>query len=125
MFALGWAFAHQIEAGVQELQHYLVLILALVVVVWLLHRYYRARKRGGQPIGPPVLEDDEAPLPPGDLSQPKPTAPPSAESSLLPRGKPGKNRGTITPDGPARGLDETGTPGTFSSPSDSTLSQAP
>lgn len=124
MFGLGWAFAHQIEAGIQELQQYLALILALTVVSWLLLRYYRARKRGGQPIGPPIYEGDEAPLPPGDLAQPRPKAPPSAESSLLPRGKSGKTGKAIIPDGASQGLDARPLPEPSTSPSDSTISQS-
>jgi membrane protein DedA with SNARE-associated domain len=63
MFALGWAFAHQIEAGIREVQHYIALILAAGIVGWIAYRYYKARKRGGRPIGPPVL-DRVVPPPP-------------------------------------------------------------
>src|SRR5690606_18722199 len=78
MFGLGWAFAHPIEAGIRGVQKYLALILASALIGGLLYRYERARRRGGQPVGPPVLEDDEAPLPPGDLSPPPPASAPSA-----------------------------------------------
>lgn len=80
MFGLGWVFAHQIEAGLQELQHYLAVMIATSLGGWLLYRYYRARKRGGRPIGPPVFEGDTVPLPPGDLSPPLPKVSPSAYS---------------------------------------------
>lgn len=76
MFGLGWAFAQQIEAGIREVQQYLAVVLAAVLVVWLLHRYARARRRGGRVVGPPVLEADEAPLPPGDRPSPRSAASP-------------------------------------------------
>ncbi|RUL87590.1 DedA family protein [Tautonia sociabilis] len=81
MFALGWAFAHQIEAGIREVQHYLAVILAAVLVGWLVVRSHRARRRGGRPVGPPVLEEDEAPLPPGD---PAPGLDPGEEMAVPP-----------------------------------------
>ena len=68
IFGLGWAFAHQIEAGIREVQQTVALILALTLIGWILYRSIRARRRGGRPIGPPVLEGDEGPVPPGDLS---------------------------------------------------------
>ncbi|WP_169975085.1 DedA family protein [Tautonia rosea] len=80
MFALGWLFAHQIEAGIREAQHYLAVMLALALAVWVVVRYVRARKRGGKPIGPPVFEGSEVPLPPGDLAIPYPTVAPSGDS---------------------------------------------
>jgi membrane protein DedA with SNARE-associated domain len=75
MFGLGWAFAHQIEVGIREVQHYLVVVVASALVVWFLIRYVRARRRGGKPVGPPVLEEDEAPIPPGDLAPEGPSSP--------------------------------------------------
>ena len=77
MFGLGWAFARQIEAGIREVQHYVALVVGLLIVAWLLVRYVKALRRGGRPIGPPVLEADEAPLPPGDLEPPRPRTEPA------------------------------------------------
>lgn len=63
MFGLGLLFAHQIQKGIREVQQWITLILAVGVGGWLLYRYYRARQRSGLPIGPPVPEADEVPLP--------------------------------------------------------------
>jgi hypothetical protein len=81
MFVLGWAFARQIEVGIREVQHYLVVVVGSALVVWFLVRYVRARRRGGKPVGPPVLEEDEVPLPPGDVTSegPSPVPSPRAE----------------------------------------------
>ena len=75
MFGLGYAFASKVEGGFREAKHYITPAVALVVVAWLLHRYVKARTRGGNPIGPPVLvpEDAPLPLPPDDL-HPRATA---------------------------------------------------
>jgi membrane protein DedA with SNARE-associated domain len=76
MFALGWVFALQIEQGLHEAQGVMTVGLVLIVVGWLLHREYRARKRAGRPVGPPVLVEPEAePLPPDDLHAPGRRAP--------------------------------------------------
>lgn len=63
LFGLGWAFARQIEVGLREAQHYLAVFVALAIVGWILHGYYKARKRAGRPVGPRVLEEDQAPPP--------------------------------------------------------------
>jgi hypothetical protein len=71
MFGLGYWFAHWIEAGLQTLKQYLVLIAAVALAIGLLYRYVRARRHAGQPVGPPVLTGDEdVPLPPDDLHAP-------------------------------------------------------
>jgi len=57
-FGLGYAFAYQIQQGIREVQQWVLLAVALGVVVWLLIRYYRAKRRSGQVVGPPVLDDD-------------------------------------------------------------------
>jgi membrane protein DedA with SNARE-associated domain len=80
MFALGWFFAFQIEAGIREVQHYVAVIVASGLAVWVIVRYVRARKRGGKPVGPPVFEGSEVPVPPGDLAMPYPTVLPSGDS---------------------------------------------
>jgi hypothetical protein len=76
MFGLGYAFARQIEKGIREVQQWLTIIAALGVAIWLLFRYYRARDRAGLPVGPPVLDSDDVPLPPDDLQAafPEPAA---------------------------------------------------
>ncbi len=61
-FGLGYAFAYQIQQGIREVQQWILVGVAVVVVAWLLIRYYRAKRRAGQPVGPPVLEDDLDPL---------------------------------------------------------------
>jgi membrane protein DedA with SNARE-associated domain len=61
-FGLGYAFAYQIQQGIREVQQWILVGVAVAVVTWLLIRYYRAKRRAGQPVGPPVLEDDLDPL---------------------------------------------------------------
>jgi membrane protein DedA with SNARE-associated domain len=59
MFGLGFLFANQIQGGIHEFQRWLVIILGLLLISWLLHRYIKARQRSGQPVGPPVQIEDE------------------------------------------------------------------
>jgi len=68
MFALGYLFAHQIEKGLHDFQQWAAIALAVGIGGWLSHRYYKAHQRAGLPVGPPVLVDEEQPLPPDDLS---------------------------------------------------------
>jgi membrane protein DedA with SNARE-associated domain len=63
MFALGYAFANQIQSGIREVQQWVTLVVALGVASWLLYRYYEARQRAGLPVGPPVLDSDDVPIP--------------------------------------------------------------
>ncbi|MGP0062967.1 MAG: VTT domain-containing protein [Isosphaeraceae bacterium] len=63
MFGLGLLFAHQIQNGIREVQQWITLILFVGVGGGLLYRYYRAHRRAGLPVGPPVPEADEVPLP--------------------------------------------------------------
>jgi membrane protein DedA with SNARE-associated domain len=68
MFGLGYWFADWVEAGLRELKHYIVVIVFLIVVGWVGYSYYKARKRRGRVVGPPVLvEADSVPLPQDDL----------------------------------------------------------
>jgi membrane protein DedA with SNARE-associated domain len=67
MFGLGFLFANQIQKGIHEVQQWLTLLVAAGIASWLLYRYYQARRRAGQPVGPPVLDVDEIPLPPLDM----------------------------------------------------------
>ncbi|CEF48398.1 unnamed protein product [uncultured bacterium] len=67
MFGLGFAFAYQIEKGIREVQQWVTIVLALGVAVWLIARYYKARRLAGLPVGPPVLDSDDVPLPPDNL----------------------------------------------------------
>ena len=62
MFALGWFFARSIENGLREVQHWLVLILGVVIGGILLYRYYRGRKKAGLAIGPSPLEVEDLSL---------------------------------------------------------------
>jgi membrane protein DedA with SNARE-associated domain len=61
-FGLGYAFAYQMQQGIREVQQWVLLAAAVGVVAWLLYRYYRAKRRSGKPVGPPVLDDDADPL---------------------------------------------------------------
>ncbi len=61
-FGLGYLFAHQIQSGIQRMQHWAVIAAACGVTAWLVYRYVQARRRAGRPVGPPVLDGDEDPL---------------------------------------------------------------
>ena len=63
MFGLGLFFADQIQKGIREVQQWIMVIVAVGVGSFLLYRYYRAQRRAGLPVGPPVPEADEVPLP--------------------------------------------------------------
>jgi len=63
MFSLGFAFAHQIQSGIREVQQWVTLLVALGLAGWFLYRYYRARERAGRLVGPPVLDSDDDVLP--------------------------------------------------------------
>jgi membrane protein DedA with SNARE-associated domain len=67
MFGMGYAFAHQIQSGIREVQQWVTVLLALGVAIWLLVRYDKARRRSGLPVGPPILDSDDVPLPRRDL----------------------------------------------------------
>jgi membrane protein DedA with SNARE-associated domain len=67
MFGLGYWFADWIETGMREIKDYLVVVVVTIAATWLLVRYYRARRRAGQLVGPPVALTDDVPLPPDDL----------------------------------------------------------
>jgi membrane protein DedA with SNARE-associated domain len=77
MFGLGWIFANQIESSFDKLKHWVMAIAALVLACWMLHRYYKGRQRSGLLVGPPVLDSDDAPLPPDDLHAHPETTPPT------------------------------------------------
>jgi membrane protein DedA with SNARE-associated domain len=83
MFGLGFLFAIQIQKGIREVQQWITLVVAVGVGSWLLYRFYRARRRAGLPVGPPVLDVDEVPLPPAD-----PQGPPVAEKTMFGLGAP-------------------------------------
>ncbi len=82
MFGLGYAFAHQIQSGIREVQQWVTVIAALGLAIWLLVRYDKARRRSGLPVGPPVLDSDDVPLPPGDLRAPLISSEPGAAPEL-------------------------------------------
>jgi membrane protein DedA with SNARE-associated domain len=67
MFGLGYVFANQIQSGIKEAQQWFTVGLGLGIGLWLFYRYYKARRRAGLPVGPPVLYGEEPPLPPDDL----------------------------------------------------------
>jgi membrane protein DedA with SNARE-associated domain len=70
MFGLGFLFAIQIQKGIREVQQWITLVVAVGVGSWLLYRFYRARRRAGLPVGPPVLDVDEVALPPVEPDEP-------------------------------------------------------
>jgi membrane protein DedA with SNARE-associated domain len=92
MFWLAYAFASQVEQGLNEAKHYITPTVGLVVAGWLLHRYVKARLKAGERVGPPVLDSDDVPLPPDDLHArsgelpacPIPEAEPEAETPKEP-----------------------------------------
>jgi len=59
MFGAGFYFANQIETGIHQVQRLVVIAVGLILVSWLLHRFFKARQRSGQPVGPPVQLEDE------------------------------------------------------------------
>ena len=93
MFGLGYLFAQEIERAMAEIhrwQNWITFAVALGLATWLLIRFYRGRRRIGQPVGPPVLVDD-APLPPDDLhwggfaaTPPAPIGPESRPAPIAP-----------------------------------------
>ncbi len=67
-FGAGYAFAHRIQQSIPRVQQWVTVLVAASVVIFLLIRYYRARKRSGLPVGPPVLDSDLDPLSIDDLA---------------------------------------------------------
>lgn len=67
MFLLGYLFAHQIEKGLHEAQQWVAIAIAAGIGGWLIYRHYQGQRRAGLPVGPPVLVNDDVPLPPDDL----------------------------------------------------------
>jgi membrane protein YqaA with SNARE-associated domain len=65
-FAVGFRTAVYLTAGILKLP-VIKLFLTDLLAASLLHRYYHARQRAGQPVGPNVLVARDAPLPPDDL----------------------------------------------------------
>jgi len=63
MFGLGYAFAHQIQSGIREVQQWITVVIALGLAGWFLYRYYRARQLAGRLVGPPVLDSDDDAFP--------------------------------------------------------------
>ena len=82
MFGLGYAFAHQIQSGIREVQQWVTVILALSLATWLLVRYDRARRRSGLPVGPPVLDSDDVPLPSAEFRATSVSAEPVTAADL-------------------------------------------
>ncbi len=90
MFGLGYFFTQWIETRWKQAQGYAIVAAGLGVVGFLLYRHYKAQKRGGAVVGPPVPVSDEVPVPVDDLRsgifrRPKPEAvlvvPPPAEAA--------------------------------------------
>jgi membrane protein DedA with SNARE-associated domain len=68
MFGLGLLFADQIQKGIREVQQWVTLSVLVGLGGFLLYRYYQAHRRSGLPVGPPVPEADEVPLPSLEVS---------------------------------------------------------
>lgn len=81
MFGLGFVFADQIQKGIHEVQQWLTVVVASGVAGWVLYRYERARRLAGRPVGPPVLDVDEVPLPTLEPEAPGPAVPGSPADS--------------------------------------------
>ena len=85
MFGLGYFFAQWVETGWKQAQGYVVVAAGVGIAAWLLHRHYKAQKRGGMPVGPPVPVTDEVPLPVDDLHSGivrGPLAPPESTTAV-------------------------------------------
>jgi membrane protein DedA with SNARE-associated domain len=108
MFGLGYAFAHQIQHGIREVQQWVALLLAVGLASWLLYRHYQARRRAGRLVGPPVLDSDDVPLPGGESA----TATTGASISLEPPAPVGRDdqRDSIGGDLKSSELPERGAP---------------
>jgi hypothetical protein len=63
-------------------QQWVTVLLAAGVAIFLLIRYYRAQKRSGMPVGPPVLDGDLDPLSFDDLPVVHPAPGSSVESAV-------------------------------------------
>lgn len=97
MFGLGYWFSDWVEAGLRELKHFLIVLVYLVVVVWIGYGYYKARRRAGRVVGPPVLIASQGvPLPPDDLAVAQFTAGPSTAVPMIAEPPPAEV--TITPE---------------------------
>jgi len=109
VFTLGYLFADQIEKGLHEAQQWVAIAIAAGVAGWLIHRHYKAHRRAGLPVGPPVLVGDDLPLPPDDLEAipepptvlerpPAEPAPPASEAvSAAEADEPGAGAGAAAP----------------------------
>ena len=82
IFGLGYAFAHQIQSGIREVQQWVIVIALLGVAIWLLVRFVRARRRSGLPVGPPVMESGDVRLPASELLVPAFSTDPSAKGGV-------------------------------------------
>jgi membrane protein DedA with SNARE-associated domain len=120
MFGLGFYFANKIQSGIHQFQQWMVIILGAILVSWLMHRFFKARQRGGQPVGPPVQIEDELfpPLvadvvkttkvfdegPDVQSSESRPTEPHPTRSAPEAEGSPGANGGPRNSDHEARAV---------------------
>ncbi len=108
MFGLGFLFANQIQKGIREAQQWVTVIAAVGVAAWLLYRYYRALKRGGRPVGPPVADEDDVPLPrleiPASPVEDGGPDPAHAPNPAGPAADPATPRHATPEDGPDPGL---------------------
>ncbi|MDB5350799.1 MAG: Inner rane protein [Planctomycetota bacterium] len=67
MFGLGYFFTQWVETQWKHAQGYGIVALGIGVIGFLLYRHYKAQKRGGGVVGPPVPIEDVVPVPVDDL----------------------------------------------------------
>ena len=96
MFGLAYVFADKIQSGIREAQQWFAVALATGIGVWLAYRFYRGRRRGGLPVGPPVLYGEEPPLPLDDLRA-HPEDPETEVASLRERKNPSRPPAPASP----------------------------
>ena len=70
MFGLGYAFAHQIQSGIREVSNGSRYVVAVGSGELAARSYRPGPAPAGLPVGPPVLDSDDVPLPPGDPRSP-------------------------------------------------------
>lgn len=90
MFALGYHGAHWITGAIQTAERWLAVMACLcaaAVAIFFLVRYIRGRQRSAKVVGPRLLVEDVAPLPP-DPDRPAAAPQPAAAESPAPEPPP-------------------------------------
>lgn len=87
MFGLGYFYAEWITWAIHTLQHWLAILACVsagIVALYLLVRYIQGRRRSSKIVGPPLLVEDVAPLPPSATAEHRdatPASPPPPEAA--------------------------------------------